>query len=662
MPERFCTVPEEAVPAMRMKLQTHVFLNFVLMVALFAVLCSVLGAVIISKTIYTEEQRRVDLDLRVAWAAIDGKLDEIDQLLSALVSLSCSQGSCIEHQTPDFRRELESIRRLGKLDFIGVVDARGSVIMRGETNSGTGDNISSDPVIYAALQGETARGYSIIHQDRLKAAGLEERAFMVFEPTPKAKPRAKEMETAGMALQAAIPVVDAAGVVKGVIYGGVLLNRNHDLVDRVRSIVFEDRTYGGQPLGTVTIFQWDVRVATNVMQPNGNRAIGTRVSAEVYDKVLENNRSWNDRAFVVSDWYISAYEPIHNYSGDVIGILYVGVLAERYDDIERGLWGIYGALSVVMALLVIGVGYLFARRMTGALNRLAHAADRIAEGDLEHLVPEPSAADEVRDLTNDFNAMAASLRDRDARLRAANAKLEEANASLQKLNANYLDMLGFVSHELKNTLGVIYTAAQTLDAGLVGDLNEAQSRLAGSIARSIRSAVTMTRNYLDLSRIEKGELVVEPKEMDFAADVARPLLGDFKDAIEDKGVTIVNRLPESIPMKGDRDLLQVVFRNLLDNALKYGREGGEILIGFERTDGEYWFEVRNEGEALAADQIERLFQKFARPGRDSEARRKGTGLGLFITKNIINKHGGEIHADAEEGKWMSFIFTLPAGE
>ena len=85
-------------------------------------------------------------------------------------------------------------------------------------------------------------------------------------------------------------------------------------------------------------------------------------------------------------------------------------------------------------------------------------------------------------------------------------------------------MLGFVSHELKNTLGVIYTSARALDTGIVGPLSETQGALVSNISKSIDRAVRMTRNYLDLARIEKGELIVQAKQVDIAGDVVKPVI------------------------------------------------------------------------------------------------------------------------------------------
>ncbi|GAH96509.1 unnamed protein product, partial [marine sediment metagenome] len=163
-------------------------------------------------------------------------------------------------------------------------------------------------------------------------------AYIQFTPTPGARPRSEKAETSGMVLMAAVPVWAGNEEIIGILYGGILLNRNYRLVDYVRDMVFEEKEYKGKPFGTVTIFQWDVRITTNVKEKDGSRAIGTRVSREVYEKVLENGKTWLDRAFVVNSWYISAYEPIYAPTNKIIGMLYAGVLEDKYVDIKNGIF------------------------------------------------------------------------------------------------------------------------------------------------------------------------------------------------------------------------------------------------------------------------------------------------------------------------------------
>ena len=646
---------------MRIPLHKRIFLNFVLVIALFGILGAVLSAVLINRTTLDEAQRRVSLDLRSAWDVLHNETDRLQLFVTVLSTGKRVDDAYADPGSPANRVALEQVRRQCGFDFLGLTDSKGKVLVRGLEPYKMGDILYNDPFVSGALKGETRKGLAVLSPQRLRDEGgnLEERAFIVFEPTPKSKVRAKASESAGMALVAAAPVLDEGGKVIGALYAGVLLNRNHALVDKIRSIVFENKTYRGQPLGTVTIFQWDCRIATNVILANGNRAIGTRVSEEVYDKVLENGLNWYDRAFVVKDWYLSAYDPIYDIEGKVAGILYVGVLAKQYDDLKWDLWKLYGAISGGVGIFVLAIGLIFARRLTGSISRLAEAAGKIGSGNLDLNVKEPKENDEVKDLTQAFNLMAASLKERDEKLRAANEALERSNRSLEEMNRNYLDMLGFVSHELKNALGVMYTSARALDAGLVGPLSEAQAALAHNIAKSIDAAVKMTRNYLDLARIEKGELSVNPKVVEMNGEIIAPLLEELKPVIDQRGVAVEKRLPGAIVLKGDTALLKIAYRNLLDNALKYGNTGGKIRLGCEEKDGVFHFEVWNEGKGLTSEQISQLFEKFVRFESHPEAARS-TGLGLFITREILKKHHGEIQAESEPGQWMRFRFVLPS--
>ncbi|MBU2549481.1 MAG: cache domain-containing protein [Proteobacteria bacterium] len=648
---------------MRINLRNRILLTFVLVIIVFAIIGALLGTIFINRTTVEEEQRRVGVDLRSAWSVLDGKIHELSILVSVLGTGKRVADAFLSPGSEDVRIPLEAVRIQFGLDFLALTDGHGRVILRAASSSVTGDDLTNDPFVGGALNGRSLSGFFILEPERLRREGpdLEERAFVAFEPTPKAKPRAKTTEASGLVMMAAAPVQDQRGTVLGVVYAGILLNRNNALVDQIRSSVFEGLFLKGRPLATVTIFQWDVRVATNVILPNGNRALGTRVSAEVYDQVLENNKSWYSRAFVVDDWYISAYDPIEDISGKVIGIFYVGVLAKKYDEIRDNLWKIYGGVSLVGALLVVLVGLFFSRRMTRSVHRLAEGTLRIAGGELDLNVSEPKADDELRDLTRAFNSMAASLRDREERLKSARLELEEANANLQRLNQNYLDMLEFVSHELKNTLGVIYTSARALDTGLAGPLAENQASLVGCISRNINTAVVMTRKYLDLARIEKGELRLQAKDIDLIADVVGPVLEEIRDAVVQKGARVQSALPEAARLRGDPTLLRVVYKNLLDNALKYGRDGCLIKLGFNRENGTYRLGVWNEGPGLTPDQLAQLFRKFFRVKTGPGADEKGTGLGLFITKDIVTRHGGSIRAESEPGRWTHFIFTLPAG-
>ncbi|HDN84650.1 MAG TPA: ATP-binding protein, partial [Candidatus Aerophobetes bacterium] len=125
-------------------------------------------------------------------------------------------------------------------------------------------------------------------------------------------------------------------------------------------------------------------------------------------------------------------------------------------------------------------------------------------------------------------------------------------------------------------------------------------------------------------------------------------------------ITLKLEIPDSFKIMADPDLLKIVMENLLSNAIKYGKEKGMVKIGARMEKKECRINVWNEGEGIPKDRIDQLFAKFTRLSGEKFRKEQGSGLGLFITKEIIQKHGGKIWAESEEGKWADFIFTLPS--
>jgi two-component system NtrC family sensor kinase len=131
------------------------------------------------------------------------------------------------------------------------------------------------------------------------------------------------------------PVVDANGKVLGVLVGGILLNRNYEIVVRVKKIVFKDSKYKGKDIGTATIFLSDWSISTNVMDKERNRAVGARVSREVHERVLQKGLQGLQRTYVVDDWYMTAHEPLRDFQHKIVGMLYVGILVSKYTVLKE---------------------------------------------------------------------------------------------------------------------------------------------------------------------------------------------------------------------------------------------------------------------------------------------------------------------------------------
>jgi len=138
-----------------------------------------------------------------------------------------------------------------------------------------------------------------------------------------------------------------------------------------------------------------------------------------------------------------------------------------------------------------------------------------------------------------------------------------------------------------------------------------------------------------------------------------PVIRDLSPALSEKAMVMEQQLAGPINVVGDADLLRIVVSNLLGNAIRYGRKGGKIRVRAEQSDDILEIEVWNEGEGLSPEKLEKAFEKFVRFHDEKSSERRGTGLGLFISREIVRGHGGEIVAKSESGKWISFTVKLP---
>ena len=175
-----------------------------------------------------------------------------------------------------------------RLDFLSVTDADGTVLLRAGNPLVTGDSMAAESIVAEVLAGAIpVVGTTVLSAGALghEGAELPGRAQLMLVETEGARPIEGTVETDGLVLLAAAPVLDYAGDVTGVLYGGLLLNSHVEIVDKIKETVFRGIHYKGKDVGTATIFQDDVRISTNVLNDDGTRAIGTRIAEAVYDQV-----------------------------------------------------------------------------------------------------------------------------------------------------------------------------------------------------------------------------------------------------------------------------------------------------------------------------------------------------------------------------------------
>ncbi|MBM3474401.1 MAG: HAMP domain-containing protein [Armatimonadetes bacterium] len=630
-------------------LRTKLLVGFGTVALVGAVLTVPTGGLLLRKSVLGEAERRVVLGLRTADAMLQWRLNEARQAARSMADVAALR---LESGQGVTSRDLEAWRAAQGFDFVQLADAR-ALPVAGSRARPTRAPVFSISVAYSSRQPISGLALVPLAELERESPALAQQARVEVIPTPRAKPGGPDRLDDALVLEAAAPILDSAGKFRGAIRAGTVVNGNFEFVDFVRRNVFATATYRGKNAGTVTIFQGDVRVATNVQGPDGKRAVGTRVSAEVHDRVLVAGGLWEGPAFVVGNWYMSAYEPLRDLRGRIVGMLYVGVLKERYDDMGAQAMRSFIGLAALALLGAVVLSAVFARRFARPLARLTQGATEIARGNLDYDLPPPARAqhDEIRRLSAAFHQMLAALRGRDEQLRSSNAEL-------QQWVQNYLDILEFITHELKNQIAAMTINVLAVRDGYVGEITDEQRAALDDVAKTIERSEEMILNYLNLSRIEKGELQVRAQALNLASDVIRPVLKDLRGRLEARRMRVEVEMDDDLAAWGDASLLKIVYSNLINNAAKYGRDDGVVRLRGEKAGGLVTLHVWNDGPGVPEGQTGELFRKFSRIHAPMDEQ-PGTGLGLFITREITRRHGGDIRVENSPGEWIDFVFTLP---
>lgn len=438
-----------------------------------------------------------------------------------------------------------------------------------------------------------------------------------------------------------------------VLIAGCLLDGANYFVDEIQNLVFEDRFYKGKRVGTVTLFNGPKRIATTVLLPNGQRAVGTQVSEAVKEQTLEKGIPWIGRAKVLDNWYLTCYEPIRDIHGNIIGMLYMGELEAVTKDTRTFVLLITVTIILLMMTIALIVRLKQTTRLLKRIYKLRKTANEFADGNYSIRAENDLIGDEISELVKVFNSMLETIeKDRE--------QLIKQQELIEETNGNYLDMLGFVTHELRNSLGSALFNIASLKEGAFGEISEEAREGVDIVEDSLKYLKEITNNYLQLSRLEQGDLYFEKREVNLLNDVIGPVLNEVSKLLEAKKIKIENNIPPEITLPADVNLMRVVYENLLGNAIKYGKDEGNIKITANHTnEGKTQLTVWNDGPPIEPQLISSLFHRFKRYDTKSKEGKKGAGLGLFIVRRIVELHGGEINIQSDNTTGTSFIITLP---
>lgn len=231
---------------------------------------------------------------------------------------------------------------------------------------------------------------------------------------------------------------------------------------------------------------------------------------------------------------------------------------------------------------------------------------------------------------------------------------------MKRLERTREEFVGNVSHELRTPLSLIKGYAETLLDG-AKDNPEVAVKFLQTIDRNARRLDLLIQDLLTISALESGRIAMDPQPVALR-NVAERCLIDLNSLAGTRKVTLVNELAE-LTAQADETRTEQVLSNLMENAVKYGREGGRVTIGGRDTgEGQLEIYVQDDGPGIPSDAQERVFERFYRVDKARSREQGGTGLGLSIVKHIVQAHGGRVWVESTPGQGAKFFFTLPAGE
>jgi two-component system NtrC family sensor kinase len=648
-------------------LRTKITISFVLIVIFGTAVSTLIGSRIVTRAMLNEALKQNRHGLEAADMVYEARLETVRKSVvgaAGTEQLAVALGS---GKTEVLPAVLAQIRDENRLQFLSFIEAKDQWIVRASQASFGRPDTSPPPIpdfMNSAMSGKVMAGTELLSREALirEDRGLAERARIGIVPEP-AQP-AKSYVDDGMVLIAAAPV-KASTVFKGVLYGGILLNRDDKLVAEINDFVFGTKGYANGTAGIVSIFMRDVRIATTVLNSSGQHEFGTRIASDIHRAVLLEGNPYYSRAYVAGSWHLTACRPIRDHSNRIVGILGVGIPENPFLAVRTSMMLTFLLVAGIGVLVVLGITYFITRSMIHPLEEMVKASNRIAAGDLDHSV-RITSRDEIGILANSFNKMLASIKTMKLELEEWGRTLEEkvdkrteelVAVQTQMAQSEKLASLGRlaagVAHEINNPLGGILTFSM-LALEDCDDDHPLKQSLEVIVKQTLRCRETV-KGLLDFAR----QSSTAPSITEVNSVVDKTLLLLENQTIFQNIRTVRKFDPDLPQVLIDAGQLQQVVINIVINAVDAMEESGVLTIETCRSPQtqEILIRISDTGKGIPEDILPFIFEPFFTTKKVG----KGTGLGLAIVHGIVTRAGGKIEVTSSD-KGAAFTVRLPIAQ
>ena len=647
-------------------------------------------------------------------SVIENELVEISKATNAMSNSYRIRNFYFNEKTNQLNEIFHSRAEMSGYDFILITDTLGNIeyanFYKDDDKKIIGKNLKSERLLVtlpenklfkqiignAFLNNETIYGIDSIKIEDLSKLDLNlaQKSKIELLNTKNADPITQKTLDKALFLIAAAPIYNIKNEPVAFTVSAKLLNNNNEIVDKISNLT--SRGSGYLNLKTnVTLFLDKTRIATTVID-NKKRATGTQISSKVADIVLNKNKPYLDKAFVVNDFAYTAYEPLKDFSGETIGAIFVGILEGPFQDLKKNI--ILISLGIILMGLILStiLTSILARKIILPLKNIEDVIVKVRSGDkTARIFFNNQTNDEFNKIKQEFNLLMDQNHKietqliqsrenleilvtlRTGELENANKQLIEANKTANASNQAKSLFLSNMSHELRTPLNAIIGFSHILRKT---QLDNKQLNAIEKITTASNHLLALINEVLDLSKIESGKMVLNPELVNIG-DLIASIENIFRIQIEQKGLNfnVLNQINSNIFLEIDSLKLKQIIINLLSNALKFTQYGSitlEVKLlssldenaffshgeNFKRPPNQVClsFKVTDTGIGISKNSYSKIFSPFEQEHLETSKKYGGTGLGLTISKKIAQMMEGDIYVNSELNTGSTFTLICTA--
>lgn len=465
------------------------------------------------------------------------------------------------------------------------------------------------------------------------------------------------------------PIFSEAGAVLGAIIVGDIVN-NDD---------YFPNQYSAMVNNSFLAFSIDgIRVTSNISTGLGSNYVGTKMPVDIADW---QGKYHFGKVKMGNEQHIFLDEEVKNYRGEVVSVIGVGIPEQAFSGIVTNNYVHVAIVAIFCLAILLFLARIFAQSITKPIVYTTDLAKQIAEGkrDLEICTEQEGIGRENMILLSTFRYLLEQIKRKEADIDNYIAQLHELNGELenkiasrtvaledalqQLLKADRVknEFLANMGHELRTPLSVIISSVDLLGQEFVGELNDKQKKYANNILQSATNLLQLINDILDLSKINAGKMNISYSQF-YLCSLANQVIDELRSLTRGKEVELkLSCEPADFLICADAIKVKQIFYNLVSNAIKF-TDAGEVTVTISLKGDICEVVVRDTGIGIAPSNYEKVFQEFVQVDNSYQRKYEGTGLGLPLTKKLVEMHGGHIFLKSKLHKGTEVLFTLPIKE